>query len=569
MSLVLRGVALLIAGLCAWDPALSVSERAPIAVGVRVAALPPAHEAHTAAAAIARALGDRARVVWETPWAEKGWCQGVDLCVAVADGTADVPGLPSRPLLLVDAGTPSAARLVAVDAAMGHGAVERSSLRAWIGGGRAGDQVTVAVENHDVEAGRVTHTRSAAAVDVVDVPWWAGPDSLPGLRVRIDDGTPDGRARGVGVPLDAPAPPAEVLVWDARPSWQGTFVRRALAADPRLLVRAVHEVTPTRRLGQGLAGVPSDDELWRAAVVVLGGAEQLDGRAVARLERYVRGGGSLAVALDEPPGGAITRLLPEPDGEVRRSITPVQLAPPLRAGEVQPFTTALGDVALASAGDDPTREVVIERRLGRGRVVVSGALDAWRWRGDGAFDRFWIDTAVRLARESGPRAALRREPARAAAPGGRLTLVRRGGDRGPVWPAVDYAAAPASAGAASTLRVTPAATPGAWHVDVPGRAFFSLDVTVDGDRASAHWQGDAALPAQPPSWARLERLAEASGGRVVPAASAAAAIDDALDGVPRRDVTTRWHPMRAWWWFVPVVGALALDWWRRRRAGDA
>lgn len=556
MSLALRAVVLLIALAGVWDPALTVSRREPLTIGVRRAAV-QSDVVRALEASIARATAGRARVVAETATTGSGWCRDVDVCVALADGTADLTGSPSRPLLLVDVGAPASAQVVAAAAWPGH-PLERSLLRVWIAGGRQGDDVPIAVEVGGVTIDRVAHPRGSARVEAVDLAWW--PDAANATpRVRIGSAA-DGPA--LAVSAEVAAAPAEVLAWDGRPSWQGTFVRRALAADPRLLVRAVHEVTPARRVRQGVAGVPTDDDLRRAQAVLVGGAERLGAAAVSRLEYYVRGGGAVIVALDEPPSGPITRLLPDLGGDVRRSLAPVAISPGWRAGEVQPFAPRDGDVALATLAGDARAGVVVERPLGRGRVVASGALDGWRWRDDG-FDRFWTDTVVRLARASGPSATVRALPSAPGRADGRFAVVRRGWDDDAPWP-------PLTLPASSSLRPRPSATAGAWIVDVAaGAAPMPLDVAIGDQRASATWRGAATIPVDPPSWPRLERLAAASGGRVVAGADAASTIAAVVDAMPRRQVPAAWHPMRAWWWFVPVVLALGLDWWRRRRAGRA
>ena len=556
MSLALRAVVLLIALAGAWDPALTVSRPEPVTIGVRRAAVQP-DVVRAIEASIARATAGRARVVAETGAAGGDWCREVDICVAFADGTADLVGTPARSLLLVDVGAPSAVQAIAAAAWPGH-PLERSLLRVWITGGRPGDDVPIAVEVGGVTIDRVTHARGSARVEAVDLTWW--PDAAYTTpRVRIGDAA-DAPALAVSAEI-APAP-AEVLVWDGRPSWQGTFVRRALAADPRLVVRAVHEVTPARRVRQGLTGVPTDDDLSRAQVVLVGGAERLGATAVGRLERYVRGGGAVIVALDDAPSGPITRLLPEVAGDVRRSLAPIAISSGWRAGEVQPFAPRDGDVALATIDGRGGVDVVVERPLGRGRVVVSGALDGWRWRDDG-FDRFWTDTVVRLARASGPPAAVRPLPAGVGRDGGRFAVVQRGVADGASWPAI---AMPAS----SSLRARPSPSGGAWIVDVAtGTAPLPLDVAVGDRRASAAWHGATTIPAAPPSWPRLERLAVVSGGRVIAGADAVTAMAAAVDAVRPRPVPVTWYPMRAWWWFVPVALALGVDWWRRRRAGRA
>src|SRR5204863_4930353 len=73
---------------------------------------------------------------------------------------------------------------------------------------------------------------------------------------------------------------------------------------------------------------------------------------------------------------------------------------PIRASELLVLRAGapLADRIAWSSGADSS-SVIVSMPRGDGRLVVSGALDAWRFRADddGAFDRFWQSTIAGLA----------------------------------------------------------------------------------------------------------------------------------------------------------------------------
>src|SRR5262249_26338789 len=106
-----------------------------------------------------------------------------------------------------------------------------------------------------------------------------------------------------------------VLVFDRRPSWMSTFVRRVLEDDPRFDV-ASRTSTSTLAASTTLdapAGLSDVAALWRDSAIVVGAPETLTDADVEGLNGYLRNRGGAVVALyDTAPGdkpSAIDKLL--------------------------------------------------------------------------------------------------------------------------------------------------------------------------------------------------------------------------------------------------------------------
>lgn len=568
MSRACRLAAYLIALAALLDPGFERERPAPLTLGLRLAA-----DAGSDASAIGERLrarlGDDGVVVVEPATTTGKWCVGVDVCVAVVDGTLPLAGEPGTAVDLIRLPPPPTSRLVAAHARPGHVA-ELGTVQVAIAGGPAGASLDVVVEDDGVEVGRRTFERSAALVDQeIDVPWWPPSAGARALDVHLEVNGEVIGARRDTVPATVAEGAVDVLVWEARPSWTGTFVRRALQDDPRVVVRAVSEVAPGRLVGRGASGRPSDDTLFAAQAVVVGGVDGLDGDAVERLQRYVRAGGALILPLDGLPRGPARALVPDVMGAPRSAATPMAVGARLRATEVVGFDTSEGDVTLASLAAPSAATVVVERPTGRGRVVVSGALDAWRWRADDAgFDAFWRDTVVGAARRAGPSVSASwtetgpRQPPT-------LEVVARARDQQATWSPFS-ATLSCPDGTRQPLQASPSSRPGAWRIDeVQAAAGCVIEARAGDTATTSAWPGPSSLPARAPDLPAIESWVRGSGGTVSPATEAEAVLDTRLATLPRRFVPETLYPMRAWWWLIPFVAALGAEWWLRRRRGLA
>lgn len=377
--------------------------------------------------------------------------------------------------------------------------------------------------------------------------------------------------------------PWRVLAHDPRPSWPATFVRRALERDPRFALSARVETSPQSGVASGDPVDLADlDGLGKVDVIVVGAPDALDAPMVALLRAYLRRrGGSVVMLIDRAPGAA-AELAGLADWSERITPTPSLLhdadaEPVLRASEIAiPQLLPAAGQPLAGLGEAPNLVPVVWRMpVGRGRLVISGALDAWRFRAadEARFDRFWrsvvadaaaaaaapldVDVPFRVGRpgRAVPVAVTLRELALDPAAGGRgrvsahlegesgVTSVR-------LWPAE-------SGHFRGRLRLP----------ESPGS--YRLVVESNGSRVTTDLLvRDDAAPAPPMARSHLEAWGAAQSGAVIPATR----IDDLAAvlhaAITLDSATVVVHPLRSGWWLVPFAFALGAEWWLRRRRGD-
>jgi hypothetical protein len=219
--------------------------------------------------------------------------------------------------------------------------------------------------------------------------------------------------------------------------------------------------------------------------------------------------------------------------------------------------------------------VVTVTPYGAGRLLVSGALDAWRYRAEdeAAFDRFWrsaiagmalaapppvdveITPAVVPPGETAHVVARIRRSAFAAAPAGRLRVSARLDTGEPVrlWPeaGADVFSGSLVASGPALQRVTVSAADDD-STGVLGSALLVIDPAAR-----------SAEPIGPP----LAMLAASRGGMNVTPEH----LSD-LEAHLRRDVSalpvrTTTHPMRSGLWILPLAACLGGEWWMRRKRG--
>ncbi len=125
--------------------------------------------------------------------------------------------------------------------------------------------------------GSMSHQWAGEPSVAIDVPWWPLATGARALRIEV---LPfEGERTTVDNHIDAgvqvAAARAPVLVFDARPSWSSTFVRRAIEDDARFIVGYRARLAPS--LSAGTANGRLDAAaLDLAAVVVIGGPDALD-----------------------------------------------------------------------------------------------------------------------------------------------------------------------------------------------------------------------------------------------------------------------------------------------------
>ena len=184
-----------------------------------------------------------------------------------------------------------------------------------------------------------------------------------------------------------------VLFFDRRPSWLSSFVRRSLESDPRFVVSSR---TSTSRGADIKSGTPppalSAASLNGFELVVIGAPDLLTNDDAAGIESYLRSsGGAVCLLMDASADNAVIDRLTG----VTRWTSANRAEPsgiPLAAESRRPIELPKWATPLSPTGAAVNGETTVwQTAVGSGRLIVSGALDAWRYRerDHGAFDRFW------------------------------------------------------------------------------------------------------------------------------------------------------------------------------------
>ena len=203
---------------------------------------------------------------------------------------------------------------------------------------------------------------------------------------------------------------ATVLSFDRRPSWMATFVRRALEADARFAVTS--RVVTSRGVASMAGRAPgaiSLEALDIFDVVVAGAPELLTPADVNGLQAFLRErGGAVVLLIDEPVESAALQAL--------TGVDRWRAASHGKASGTLPASETFAPATLPAWADVQRdgNPAFWSMPAGRGRLFISGRLDAWRYRHDdaNAFDTFWRSVVSEAAAASGSQNA----PARAAAP---------------------------------------------------------------------------------------------------------------------------------------------------------
>ncbi len=212
--------------------------------------------------------------------------------------------------------------------------------------------------------------------------------------------------------------------------------------------------------------------------------------------------------------------------------------------------------------------MIVAIPTGSGRLVISTAMDAWRYREDdgGAFDRFWRSIVAEGAAAGAP---VRIEfDGAIGAPGSRQPVTLRYRSMQP--PSTLEASAVARCGSpprAQVLRLWPAGSPAVLRGELSiADGGCTVEATVNGATVTRGIAVSSAssLPADE-TLAKLERHARASGGVVTDKDNLVRLR--AFGASARSPVTTPVQPMHSAWWLVPFAGCLSVEWWLRRRTG--
>jgi hypothetical protein len=560
----LRTIAILIAVAAAIDPAFAriVAASRPL-IAVRAAHA----EIDAALQGVRDAFPDRSVIVREVKNGRLP-CANDEDCVLVADGTIDVDwDQRLRPMSLIKmpiVGEPNV-RMLSVAVSRGHRAAAGMARVRLEGRGVTGRTSELRVLDGLAVVGAATHEWSKDVTVVVDVPWWPIAEGTRPLRIEVSpiekEITAIDNRIDVGVPIATDRIP--VLVFDARPSWQSTFVRRALEDDARFAVEHRVRVAPSLSAGTPNGRLDAAT-LDRVPLLVAGGLDALTASDVSLLERYVRQRGGTLVALPEGrPSGPAARLFG--DGWVEQlSVTPQSIGPLraselLRAGTVSPAATVL-----ASSGDAP---VIVSSPTGAGRIVIVGAIDAWRYRQSDDGDRFWRSLAAEGAAAGEGLSVTFRDDL--VERGARTTIALIDRRMEPVASSDASVVQRCGDALAQPVRVWPGGSIGEFAGEIAATAgsICSIEARVGDRQATASIAVvDRASRGIDATLAKLERRVRASRGEILDLGQEARIAPTFADSLTlSRDVTA--YPMRSAWWIMPFAACLSIEWFLRRRAG--
>jgi hypothetical protein len=565
VRLVLRGIAVAIAVAGVIDPVMTLSR--PVARRVVIAQLASA-DVDAVASAIRSGLPG-ADVLVKPVAHGRLPCAPGESCVMAADGSvaADVPpDLGEVSMVRVPLPAGPNVTMQSVVTASTQSAAGAGLVRVTLSGvGAAGRKTELRITDGAATLGSRVHDWSADGNVVVDVPWWPLAEGARALRVAAVpfEGEASALDNAIEVGVTVSTERARVLVFDPRPSWASAFARRALEDDARFLVE--HRVGLAPSLAAATAGGRLDAlTLDAVSVVLVGGPDSLSASDVTLLDRFVRErGGTLILAPDRVIGGAAAGLVrgrwTEHLEATPSKVGPLQASETLRLSNSSPV-----DVILGSTQGHPA---IVLSPAGHGRVIVSGAMDAWRHRDadNGAFDRFWRSVVLESAAAS---AALRIEMAQPiAAPGTRMRFIVRHHRMAETTGSTLTASAACGDGTSQSVRLWPEAEHGVYSGTVAASDAGGCAIRVavdDGPASEAGFTVTSGPTASVPAVVtKLERAAVSSGGT----AGDADAVIAALATTAPVEVPTPVWPMRSPWWLSPFVACLGLEWWLRRRAG--
>lgn len=363
-----------------------------------------------------------------------------------------------------------------------------------------------------------------------------------------------------------------VLFFDRRPSWMSTFVRRSLEQDRRFAVasRVITSRGVSTDAGQPPSTLSDPALLELYDVIVIGAPTSLTAADISGLETFLRRrGGSVILLYDElPTAGAHDRLT----GVSRWTPATLRSATRARAehdSAALEITEAAWPTTLPVAADvramatlaGTDRPLVWTTGAGAGQVIVSGALDSWKFRdpSTSGFDEFWRAMISRAAREASQAVTVSVEP-NIAEPGEPMTvrITLR-----------DSLARPALTIDSALLDAWPTNQPGEFvaRLRAPSLGDHWIRAAAGGAKAEAPIAVRATVTrAERQEWPTLQMVSRASGG-------VAGSLDEVEHAIRQRVVSEkrmdRWWPMRSGWWIIPFTALLGFEWILRRRRGLA
>ncbi len=392
----LRGAAIATALVGVVDPSWTARRRAPVSVDVRAATR-----------SVAEADDVRRRLTASLSGEVTFDSDAEPVAVVVVGDAGPMKSMPrgARTISTVAIAPPPVpnVRVVAADdpdpvrvgwAATFHAVIEARGL--------SGKTSRVVLEERGAELAHVEHqwSRDSEQFDAsLRYTPPANGTSVVTLRVVPLDGETTVSDNAVDLRLTASGERFRILVHEPRPSWNATFVRRALEEDPTFDVSALVQASKGLEVRAGNPpGALTADALDPFDAVLVGAPEELRASEIDALKAFAhRRGGAVVLLPDRRPSGRYLDLVPSPQFDEVLVENPIELGSivgaPLRATELAVHRSVVaGSETLASLDQGKGRRpVVLEWPNGAGRILFSGAMDAWRFRAaaDDGFGRFW------------------------------------------------------------------------------------------------------------------------------------------------------------------------------------
>ncbi len=568
MRSILRVAAVLIAVAGIVDPVFARRTREPLAIDFRLSP-----------SATASAVRDRlVALLGSDVTSSQGEAPAAVVMIGAADPPPIRPGVPISVVTLTPRGpNVRLVRLTQPDVVMpGQEAAIAAEL---VSTGLVGQVTQIDLEQDGVRLARVEH-RWAEDSERFTARFTYVPAATGIHRVHITartlagESTSDDNSADIGVV--ATSRTLRIAVYEPRPSWSSGFVRRALESDPVFDVSAV--VHASRGIDVRAGSPPAAltaAALARFDAVIVGAPEDLRSAEIQALDAFSRvRGGAVVFVPDRQPSGAFLSLLPaiafEPSLTEKSQPLETDRAVGVAASELAVMRDpGRGGVALASVVQQGRpRAVIASWPHGAGRILFSGALDAWRFRaGDNdGFARFWTGTIANVAASAARPLTVSLD--RPLVAPGEPVVVRVALGSGKNTEGVQ-ASLVGTNGAQQFVRLWPLAEAGTFEaVTAAAAGEYLIRVSNTGGDIAETPLLVAKDVRHPPALddESLRFLAAATGGSL--------AEPDDLTPI-RRHLRTlsrplaieRTHPMRSAWWSLAFVGALGFEWALARRRG--
>ena len=511
-------------------------------------------------------------------------------------GRALVPQLEhsAAPLFVVENAPSIAVR--AIETSHDMRTAGRTPVEVVVQGLPPGNSATALLRSTGVATDRVdaqgtTDSTALAGLGVVPIE--------PGVQnLRIEVGARTGEPAIADLTAFARDTRWKALLYEPRPAWGSTFVRRVLEQDARMNVvsRTVTSRGITRdagvppgRLAQAAALVPYD-------VVVMSAPEALTPAELAGVEQFMRTrGGTVVLLVEQAPSAALDRLAGTSGAWQHRSLAttvPVHVrgtesSTVVSGGDfvwpsvLPPGAEVLAAATLPAQKSSPARTIpaIWSVPVGGGRLFVSGATDTWKARAvtGTRFAQFWQGLVGQAASSALPALRVTVTPS-AVRPGDAVRV--RIEDRAVILGGGSAARSPISAqlvtdqggaGAALALRASSRRGVIAGDFRAPANTGnYLVRVTGSGTTDSAAMGVTPAnrAPAGDDA-ALLRRLAASTGGETLSEREIASLPGRLARVIQRKARRGETHPMRSPWWMVPLALLLGFEWWSRRRSGLA